>query len=43
MRVLAGIVAQHAGDIEVLEHAVQRIILDPKVTSGRWWAVEADD
>jgi putative Mg2+ transporter-C (MgtC) family protein len=43
MRVLAGIVAKHAGDVNGLEHAVQRIILDPKVTSGRWWAVEADD
>ena len=42
-KVLAGVVAKHAGDTAGLEIAVQRIILDPKVTSGRWWAVEEDD
>lgn len=42
-KVLAGISAQHAGETEGLEVAVQRISLDPKVTSSRWWPVETDD
>ncbi|MFE4669377.1 MgtC/SapB family protein [Streptomyces sp. NPDC056716] len=42
-RVLAGVSAQHAGDTAGLEVAVQRISLDPKVTSSRWWPAETDD
>ncbi len=42
-KVLAGVSAQHAGDTAGLEVAVQRIGLDPKVTSSRWWPAEGDD
>ncbi|MFJ2967544.1 MgtC/SapB family protein [Streptomyces collinus] len=42
-KVLAGVSAQHAGDTAGLEVAVQRIGLDPKVTSSRWWPAETDD
>jgi putative Mg2+ transporter-C (MgtC) family protein len=41
-KVLAGVSAQHAGDTAGLEFAVQRIGLDPKVTSSRWWPAESD-
>jgi putative Mg2+ transporter-C (MgtC) family protein len=43
MKVLAGIAARHAGDTDGLELAVQRISLDPKVTSSRWWNAESED
>jgi putative Mg2+ transporter-C (MgtC) family protein len=43
IKVLAGISAQHAGDTNGLESAVQRISLDPKVTSSRWWPAETED
>lgn len=43
MRVLAGVSAQHAADITGLESAVQRLSLDPKVISSRWWSSEAED
>ncbi|MFJ9893527.1 MgtC/SapB family protein [Streptomyces sp. NPDC091280] len=42
-KVMAGVSAQHAGDTAGLEVAVQRISLDPKVTSSRWWPAETDD
>lgn len=42
-KVLAGVSAQQAGDTAGLEVAVQRIGLDPKVTSSRWWPAETDD
>ncbi|WP_244204167.1 MgtC/SapB family protein [Streptomyces africanus] len=42
-KVMAGVSAQHAGDTAGLEVAVQRIGLDPKVTSSRWWPAETDD
>ncbi|WP_406292887.1 MgtC/SapB family protein [Embleya sp. NBC_00888] len=42
-KVLAGVSAQHVGDTAGLEVAVQRIGLDPKVTSSRWWPAEGDD
>ncbi|MFD5863194.1 MgtC/SapB family protein [Streptomyces chartreusis] len=42
-KVLAGVSAQHAGSTAGLEVAVQRIGLDPKVTSSRWWPAESDD
>ncbi|WP_051857455.1 MgtC/SapB family protein [Streptomyces cellulosae] len=41
--VLAGVSTHAAGDTAGLETAVQRIGLDPKVTSSRWWPAEADD
>lgn len=43
MKVMAGVSAQHAGDTSGLEVAVQRISLDPKVTSSRWWPAETED
>ena len=43
IKVLAGVSAQHAGDTTGLEVAVQRISLDPKVTSSRWWPAETED
>jgi putative Mg2+ transporter-C (MgtC) family protein len=43
IRVLAGVSAQHAGETGGLEIAVQRISLDPKVTSSRWWSAETED
>jgi len=43
MRVLAGISAQHAADTSGLESAVQRLSLDPKVISSRWWSSETED
>lgn len=43
MRVLAGVSAQQAGDTTGLEVAVQRVSLDPKVTSSRWWSAETED
>lgn len=41
--VLASVRAQSPGDTGGLERAVQRISLDPKVTSSRWWPAETDD
>ncbi|MBF4574514.1 MgtC/SapB family protein [Herbiconiux sp. VKM Ac-1786] len=43
IKVLAGVSAQDAGDTNGLELAVQRISMDPKVTSSRWWATDSDD
>jgi putative Mg2+ transporter-C (MgtC) family protein len=43
MRVLAGVSALHAGDTGGLETAVQRLSLDPKVISSRWWSAETED
>lgn len=43
MKVLAGIAAQQPGDTGGLQTAVHRMVLDPKVTSSRWWAAETDD
>ncbi|MFF0225455.1 MgtC/SapB family protein [Streptomyces sp. NPDC004629] len=43
MKLLAGVSAAHGGDTGGLQLAVQRISLDPKVTSSRWWPAEADD
>jgi putative Mg2+ transporter-C (MgtC) family protein len=43
MAVLVGVAARHAGDIDGLQLAVQRIGLDPKVTSSRWWNAENED
>lgn len=40
---LANVYAKSAGDTGGLEHAVQRISLDPKVTSSRWWPAENED
>lgn len=42
MTLLAGVSTQ-SGDTSGLESAVQRITLDPKVTSGRWWPVDPED
>lgn len=42
MKVLGGVSAPVAGDTTV-QVAVQRIGLDPKVTSGRWWLAEPKD
>ncbi len=43
IRVLAGVSAQHSGDTGGLESAVQRLSIDPKVISSRWWSAEAED
>jgi putative Mg2+ transporter-C (MgtC) family protein len=43
IKVLAGVSSQRAGDTTGLEVAVQRISLDPKVTSSRWWPAETED
>lgn len=43
MKLVAGVSASNAGDTEGLQLAVQRIGLDPKVTSSRWWPLETDD
>jgi putative Mg2+ transporter-C (MgtC) family protein len=43
MKVLAGVSAHHAGDTSGLETVVQRIGLDPRVTSSRWWPAEVND
>lgn len=43
MKLLAGVTASVAGDTTGLQVAVQRIGLDPKVTSSRWWPVEVED
>lgn len=43
MLVVAGVSTQHAEDTGGLESAVQRLSLDPKVISSRWWATEAED
>jgi putative Mg2+ transporter-C (MgtC) family protein len=43
MKVLAGVSAHSHSDTTGLELAVQRISLDPKVTSSRWWPSEAED
>ena len=43
MKLLAGVSAAHGGDTDGLQLAVQRISLDPKVTSSRWWPAETDD
>lgn len=43
MKLLASVSAAHSGDTNGLQLAVQRISLDPKVTSSRWWAAETDD
>jgi len=39
---LAGVSTQ-GNDASGLESAVQRITLDPKVRSGRWWPVDSED
>jgi putative Mg2+ transporter-C (MgtC) family protein len=43
VKVLAGVSAHGDNDTTGLELAVQRISLDPKVTSSRWWHSEAED
>ena len=43
MKLIAGVSAANAGDTDGLQLAVQRISLDPKVTSSRWWPIESDD
>jgi len=43
MKLLAGVSAAHVGDTEGLQLAVQRISLDPKVTSSKWWPTEDED
>ncbi|MFF1573946.1 MgtC/SapB family protein [Leifsonia sp. NPDC058292] len=43
VKVLAGITSQTAGDTAGLQAAVQRISLDPKVVSSRWWPAESED
>ncbi|WP_226657915.1 MgtC/SapB family protein [Leifsonia sp. LS1] len=43
MKLLAGVSATHSGDTDGLQLAVQRISLDPKVTSSRWWPADTDD
>jgi putative Mg2+ transporter-C (MgtC) family protein len=41
-RVRAGISADHTGNADGLEIAVQRISLDPNVISSRWWPAETE-
>jgi putative Mg2+ transporter-C (MgtC) family protein len=43
VRVMAGISAPDSAGRAGLEGAVQRIGLDPKVLSSRWWPAEAED
>lgn len=43
VRVLAGVSALSSDATTGLEDAVQRIILDPKVSSSRWWTAENED
>lgn len=43
MKLVAGVSSTRAGDTDGLQLAVQRISLDPKVTSSRWWPIESDD
>lgn len=43
MKLLAGLSAANGRDTLGLQLAVQRISLDPKVTSSRWWPAETDD
>jgi putative Mg2+ transporter-C (MgtC) family protein len=42
-KLVAGVSTARGGDTDGLQLAVQRISLDPKVTSSRWWAAEAED
>ncbi|WP_416352024.1 hypothetical protein [Subtercola sp. RTI3] len=41
-RTLRAGVTGRGTDTTALELAVQRISLDPKVTSGRWWAIDSE-
>lgn len=43
LTVVVTVTAYSTDDAGLLERAVQRISLDPKVTSSRWWASEVDD
>jgi putative Mg2+ transporter-C (MgtC) family protein len=43
MKLLAGVSTARSGDTGGLQLAVQRISLDPKVASSRWWPAESDD
>lgn len=43
IKVLAGISMRTPGDTAGLEVAVQRLSLDPKVRSSKWWPVETED
>jgi len=43
MKVLAGVSSSERGATIGLQTAVQRLSLDPKVTSSRWWPAETDD
>jgi putative Mg2+ transporter-C (MgtC) family protein len=43
MKLLAGLSASNGNDTHGLQLAVQRISLDPKVTSSRWWPAEGED
>lgn len=40
---LVASVGSHTGDPNGLQYAVQRLMLDPKVTSARWWESEPED
>ena len=43
MKLLAGVTSSQRGATSGLHTAVQRLSLDPKVTSSRWWPAENDD
>ena len=43
MRLVAALSAHAKGETGGLEMAVQRLSLEPKVTSTRWWIAESDD
>ena len=43
IKVLAGISMRNPGDTAGLEVAVQRLSLDPKVRSSKWWPAETED
>lgn len=43
VRVIAGVAAADSAHVGVLEQAVQRLSLDPKVVGSKWWQEEEDD
>lgn len=43
IKLVAGVAADAQADTTGLQLAVQRMSLDPKVTSTRWWPVESED
>jgi putative Mg2+ transporter-C (MgtC) family protein len=43
IKLLAGLSSEHGADTSGIERVLQRMTLDPKVSSSRWWTVDTED